>query len=195
MKSYCIISTVILLFMISCTSQPAKKEPKADEFQFFLEKFSDTKILRYPVPGFDQLPLQQKELIYYLSQAAVEGRDIMFDQNYRHNLAVRRTLEAIFENFTGDETYEDRRRQWEFLQTRLFLASGLTCDYCQNFRNVKTPDAAEFLTHNQYCLTCHTDMHDHPEESPGTNCNVCHQPTRHLNGNLSIHDHRYKFEK
>jgi len=81
------------------------------------------------------------------------------------------------------------------LQSRLFLASGLTCDYCQNFRNVKTADSSPFLTHNQYCLTCHTDKLDHPEESPGTNCNVCHQPTRHLNGNLSIHDHRYKFGK
>ncbi len=100
-----------------------------------------------------------------------------------------------FENFSGDESYEDRKRQWEFLQSRLFLASGLTCDYCQNFRNVKTADSSPFLTHNQYCLTCHTDKLDHPEESPGTNCNVCHQPTRHLNGNLSIHDHRYKFGK
>ena len=99
------------------------------------------------------------------------------------------------DNFAGDETYEDRRHQWEFLKSRMFLASGLTCDYCQNFRNVKTADNSQFLTHDQYCITCHTDRTDHPPESPGTNCTVCHQPTRHLNGRLSVHDHRFKFEK
>ncbi len=99
------------------------------------------------------------------------------------------------ENFFGDETYEDRQRQWEFLKSRLFLASGLTCDYCQNFRNVATRDKTPFLSHDEYCLTCHTDQMDHPEESPGTNCTVCHKPTRHLNGNLSIHDHRFAFEE
>ncbi|NCB09375.1 MAG: dihydrofolate reductase, partial [Bacteroidia bacterium] len=128
MRTYYIISTVILFFMISCTSQPAKEEPKTDDFQFFLEKFSDTKILRYPVPGFDQLPLQQKELIYYLSQAAVEGRDIMFDQNYRHNLAVRRTLEAIFENFTGDRTTAEFQSFLVYLK-RVWFANGIHHHY------------------------------------------------------------------
>lgn len=99
------------------------------------------------------------------------------------------------ENFKGDETWEDRKAQWDFLKSRLFLASGLTCDYCQNFRSVKTSNNAQFLSHDQYCLTCHTDQTDHPEESPGTNCTVCHKPTRHLTGNLSIHDHRFAFEE
>jgi dipeptidyl-peptidase-3 len=128
MRTFYIISTLILYFMISCTSQPAKEEPKADEFQFFLEKFNDTKILRYPVPGFDQLPLQQKELIYYLSQAAVEGRDITFDQNYRHNLAVRRTLEAIFENFIGDRTTAEFQSFVVYLK-RVWFANGIHHHY------------------------------------------------------------------
>ncbi|HPT45326.1 MAG TPA: multiheme c-type cytochrome [Candidatus Rifleibacterium sp.] len=98
------------------------------------------------------------------------------------------------ENFTGDESYEDRRRQWEFLKTRYYLASGLTCDYCQNFRDIKTTNNSLYLTQDQYCLTCHTDRLDHPPESPGNNCIVCHQPTRHLNGRLSFHDHRLMFE-
>ena len=98
------------------------------------------------------------------------------------------------ENFHGDETYEDRKRQWEFLKSRFFLATGLTCDYCQNFRDIKTENNSQYLTQDQYCLTCHADQKDHPPESPGTNCIVCHQPTRHLNGHLSVHDHRFKFE-
>jgi hypothetical protein len=98
------------------------------------------------------------------------------------------------ENFYGDETLEDRERQWKFLKSRLFLASGLTCDYCQNFREYKTTDGSEYLTYDQYCLTCHTDKTDHPEESPGTNCSVCHQPNVHLSNKLSIHDHKFRFK-
>ncbi len=99
------------------------------------------------------------------------------------------------ENFSGDESYEDRLRQWEFLKPRLLLASGLTCDYCMNFRDVKSAGDNEFLTYDQYCLTCHGDMEDHPEEAPGTNCAVCHIPNRHLHdGSMSIHDHKFIFE-
>ena len=76
------------------------------------------------------------------------------------------------ENFHGDETYEDRKRQWEFLKSRFFLATGLTCDYCQNFRDIKTENDSQYLTQDQYCLTCHADQKDHPPESPGTNCIV-----------------------
>jgi hypothetical protein len=98
------------------------------------------------------------------------------------------------ENFFGDETYADRRRQWDFLKSRFLLASGLTCDYCQNFRNIKTRDNSQFLSTDEYCLTCHTDMADHPEESPGTNCLVCHQPAKTASGTISIHDHRFIFK-
>lgn len=98
------------------------------------------------------------------------------------------------ENFTGDESYADRRRQWDFLKSRFLLASGLTCDYCQNFRNVKTRDNSQFLSPDEYCLTCHTDKHDHPEESPGSNCMICHQPTKNASGSISIHDHKFLFE-
>ena len=98
------------------------------------------------------------------------------------------------DNFYGDESFEDRERQWKFLKSRLFLASGLTCDYCQNFREYKTTDGSKYLTYDQYCLTCHTDKTDHPEESPGTNCTVCHQPNVHLNNKLSIHDHKFRFK-
>ncbi len=95
--------------------------------------------------------------------------------------------------FAGDETMEDRVRQWEFLKARLFLAKGLTCDYCQNFRDYKTASGSEYLTHDQYCLTCHTDRDRHPAESPGRDCTRCHPPMRTPAGGYSIHDHKFRF--
>lgn len=99
------------------------------------------------------------------------------------------------ENFSGDESYQDRRRQWDFLKSRLFLASGLTCDYCQNFRSYDTKGGSKYLSHDEYCLTCHTDRLDHPEESPGTNCTACHQASMNASGSFSIHDHKFSFEE
>jgi dipeptidyl-peptidase III len=76
--------------------EPAQtEEVEVESFAYQTEQFADIRILRYQVPGFDELSLQEKQLVYYLYQAALAGRDIIWDQNYRHNLAVRRTLEAI----------------------------------------------------------------------------------------------------
>jgi dipeptidyl-peptidase III len=76
-------------------------------FVYEAERFSDMRILRYRVPGFDELAAQQKELLYYLSQAALSGRDIMYDQNYRHNLRIRRTLEELIKHYDGDRNAEN----------------------------------------------------------------------------------------
>lgn len=81
--------------------------PHDNEFVHEADRFADKRILRYQVPGFDALTSQQKELLYYLSQAALSGRDIMYDQNYKHNLRVRRTLEEIVKHFPGDRTSPD----------------------------------------------------------------------------------------
>ncbi len=75
-----------------------------DDFEYFAEKFDDIRILRYKLPGFDLLPIGQKVLIYYLSQAAFSGRDILWDQNFRFNLKIRKTIEAIFEYYSGDRS-------------------------------------------------------------------------------------------
>ncbi len=71
-------------------------------FKFKVERFADIQMLRYQVPGWDQLSPQQKELLYYLYQASYSGRDIIWDQNYKHNLRIRRTLEAVVRNYKGD---------------------------------------------------------------------------------------------
>jgi len=76
-------------------------------FVYEADRFADIRMLRYQVPGFENLNEQQKELLYYLSQAALSGRDIMYDQNYKHNLRIRRTLEEVLKNYTGDRNTEN----------------------------------------------------------------------------------------
>lgn len=101
---------------------------KTDNFQYVVEQFADLRILRYPVTGFEELSLQQKKLIYYLSQAAIEGRDILFDQNYKHNLTIRRTLEAIYEHYQGDRNTDDFKALEVFLK-RVWFSNGIHHHY------------------------------------------------------------------
>lgn len=75
-------------------------------FVYEADRFADIRVLRYQVPGFDSLSAEQKELLYYLSQSALSGRDIMYDQNYKHNLRIRRTLEEVIEHYNGDRNTE-----------------------------------------------------------------------------------------
>ncbi len=114
---------------VSCN--PGNKNttsPKQEDFNYSVEKFADLEILRYQVPGFEELDLKQKELIYYLSQAALEGRDILFDQNCRYNLLIRRTLEAIYENYTGDKNSDDFKK-FEVYLKRVWFSNGIHHHY------------------------------------------------------------------
>src|SRR5690554_3642193 len=87
--------------------EPLGAPADQDDFQYEADRFADIRILRYQVPGFEALPLQRKKLLYFLSQAGMSGRDIMWDQNYEHNLRIRRTLEHVVERYAGDrETAE-----------------------------------------------------------------------------------------
>ena len=96
------------------------------DFEWSPESFADIKIIRYQIPGFDELKPRQKELVYYLVQAGLAGRDILWDQNYRHNLSIRRALEAIMSGEQGSG------EQWEALSTyarRVFFANGIHHHY------------------------------------------------------------------
>ncbi|MCB0790177.1 MAG: dihydrofolate reductase [Flavobacteriales bacterium] len=100
----------------------------ADSFRWEVDQFADVRVLRYKVPGWDQLTLQQKELAYYLSMAGLSGRDIMWDQNYRYNLTVRRALEKILRDYKGERTGKD----WEAFLTyakQIFFANGIHHHY------------------------------------------------------------------
>ncbi|MGZ2368491.1 dipeptidyl-peptidase 3 family protein [Ancylomarina sp. YFZ004] len=100
----------------------------SEQFIYQTEQFADIKILRYQVPGFEDLSLQQKELIYYLSEAAHCGRDILFDQNNKFNLKVRRTLEAILLSYDGDRECEDFKN-FEIYIKRVWFSNGIHHHY------------------------------------------------------------------
>lgn len=104
-----------------------------NSFSYIVEQFADLQILRYRVPGFEQLSLRQKQLIYYLSQAALEGRDILFDQNGKYNLQIRRLLEAVYTHFEGDRTSEPFRALEVYLK-RVWFSNGIHHHYaCDKF--------------------------------------------------------------
>lgn len=99
-----------------------------DTFNYIVEQFADLQLLRYKVQGFDELSLKQKTLIYYLSQAALEGRDILFDQNGKYNLMIRRMLEAVYTDYRGDRTSPDFI-QLEIYLKRVWFANGIHHHY------------------------------------------------------------------
>lgn len=99
-----------------------------EEFKYQTEQFADIKILRYKVPGFEQLSLKQKELIYYLAEAARCGRDILFDQNNKYNLSIRRTLEAIVKSYDGDRDCEDFKNFMVYTK-RVWFSNGIHHHY------------------------------------------------------------------
>lgn len=104
-----------------------------NSFSYTVEQFADLQILRYRVPGFEQLSLRQKQLIYYLSEAALEGRDILFDQNGKYNLQIRRLLEAVYTHFEGDRTSESFRALDVYLK-RVWFSNGIHHHYaCDKF--------------------------------------------------------------
>lgn len=100
----------------------------ADGFQWQIDRFDDINILRYQVPDFDSLTPRQKQFIYYLSQAAVSGRDILFDQNCKYNLPVRRTLEAIYTTYDGDKNSADWQAFEKYLK-KVWFANGVHHHY------------------------------------------------------------------
>jgi dipeptidyl-peptidase-3 len=108
----------------------------ANGFIWQTERFADVQILRYQVAGWDRLSLRQKQLAYYLTQAGLAGRDIMWDQNYRHNLAIRAALEAVYTRCDGDRNTLGWRRFETYLK-RLWFASGIH----HHYSNIKfTPE-------------------------------------------------------
>jgi dipeptidyl-peptidase-3 len=113
-------------------TQPATTDDGIDStFEYRVDRFADIEILRYPVPGFNSLSLQQKELIYYLSQAALEGRDILWDQHNRYNLTIRRVCEGVYENYMGDKSTEDWKNFETYLK-QIWMANGIHHHYSED---------------------------------------------------------------
>ena len=113
-----------LLTNISCDMSSKQK----NNFKVQVDRFSDIEILRYEVPGFEDLSLKQKKFIYYLSEAALSGRDIIYDQNYKYNLTIRSTLNNIVQNFNGNKS----SKQWaQFIEyaKRVWFSNGIHHHY------------------------------------------------------------------
>ncbi len=120
----------LLALAVGCKKKEPEPQPAAaaPEFQWQIDQFADLRILRYQVPGFEALAPAQKELVYYLSEAAVCGRDIIFDENYKDNLAVRRTLDAIVQGYKGDRT-DPRWAEFMVYVKRVWFSNGIHHHY------------------------------------------------------------------
>ncbi|WP_345162545.1 dipeptidyl-peptidase 3 family protein [Nibribacter koreensis] len=112
---------------VTQTSPPQVLKEEQD-FQYVMDQFADLRILRYRVPGFEQLSTQQKELLYYLYEAALSGRDIIYDQNFKHNLRIRRTLDAIVENKRDKSTSPDWEKFMVYTK-RVWFSNGIHHHY------------------------------------------------------------------
>ena len=121
-----VLISCLLAVMVSTSC--GEKQVKKDEFKYFSEKFADLQILRYRVPGFEELTLKQKKLLYYLYQAALSGREIIYDQNYKHNLTIKRTLEAIIRSYTGDRSIDDYQKFIVYVK-RFWFSNGIHHHY------------------------------------------------------------------
>lgn len=99
-----------------------------DDFKYLAEQFADLKLIRYQIPGWDKLTAKQKELVYYLYQAGLSGRDMIWDQNYRHNLEIRDALETIIKNYKGDRESEEWNKFLVYAK-RVFFSNGIHHHY------------------------------------------------------------------
>lgn len=134
--------------LVSCNED--KKEPVIEvteikeekTFDYNVEQFADIKILRYQIPGWDNLTLKEQKLVYYLTQAGLAGRDIIWNQNYRHNLKIRKALETVYANYSGDKTSEE----WKAFETylkRVWFSNGIHHHYSND--KLKPEFSQEYL--------------------------------------------------
>ena len=134
MQRFIAVTTALLLAACSQSQAPVDATNTQNEsasphaFDVHVDRFADVEVLRYQIPGFAELPLQEKKLAYYLSQAALAGRDIIFDQNYRHNLRIRKLLTAVVRTYSGDRSGEDYAKLLEYAK-RVWYANGIHHHY------------------------------------------------------------------
>ncbi len=150
------------LLIMTIATFAASAQAQEDNFPYNNEQFADIQMLRYKVEGFENLTLRQKTLIYYLSEAALQGRDILWDQNGRYNLRIRRILETIYTNYTGDRTTEDWKA-FEVYLKRVWFSNGIHHHYgCEKFEPGFSEkwfrDVLKTITPPDECL--HYDMEE-----------------------------------
>lgn len=128
MKKQLISIALAASTVLGACSGAKQTTAEADKFDYKVEQFADLQILRYRVPGFEDLTLKQKELVYYLTQAALEGRDILFDQNGKYNLTIRRILETIYTDYKGNKNDSNFVNMETYLK-RVWFSNGIHHHY------------------------------------------------------------------
>lgn len=132
----------------SCNEEKTEKKAEKVEvkketaFNYNVEQFSDIKVLRYQIAGWENLTLKEQKLVYYLTQAGLAGRDMMWDQNYRHNLTIRKALENVYTNYSGDKASSD----WSAFETylkRVWFSNGIHHHYSND--KIKPEFSSDYL--------------------------------------------------
>ncbi len=127
MKKLTYLFAALTVFLsLNCNKEDVEKSN--ENFKYQADQFADLEVLRYQVPGFEELSLKQKEMLYYLYEAALAGRDIFYDQNYKHNLKIRRTLEAIVESYNGNRNSDDYNKFMVYTK-RVWFSNGIHHHY------------------------------------------------------------------
>ncbi len=128
-----VIMVFALLIAVSCSSKDktVSQENDTQEFEYVIDRFADVEIMRYQLDDWDNLSLKQKELIYYLSEAALCGRDILFDQNGKYNLLIKRTLENIVHSYSGDKNSDSWQNFMVYVK-RFWFSNGMHHHYSNN---------------------------------------------------------------
>ena len=130
-----IVAFLTVTMFWSCKSETSNSissnefiETTSNDFPYFVEQFADLKILRYQIPGWNDLSLKEQKLVYYLTQAGLSGRDIMWNMNYRHNLKIRTALEQVYTSFSGDKN-TDNWNSFEVYLKRVWFSNGIHHHY------------------------------------------------------------------
>ena len=148
MKLKSILGFVLMgALVFSCGNEKSKEnkeELKVNEtaFNYNVDQFADIKVLRYQIPGWENLTLKEQKLVYYLTQAGLSGRDIIWDQNYKHNLKIRKALESIYTNYTGDKTIENWNA-FEVYLKRVWFSNGIHHHYSKD--KIKPGFSSDYL--------------------------------------------------
>ena len=149
-KHVYIVLIAVLLF--SCKQEHGNNGDSASakaqttttsDFEYEVDQFADLKILRYQIPGFENMTLKEQKLVYYLTQAGLAGRDIMWAQNYRHNLTIREALEHVYTTYSGDKESTDWKN-FEVYLKRVWFSNGIHHHYSTD--KIKPDFSADYLT-------------------------------------------------
>ena len=144
MKIKLVLCNLFLCFILfNCNNIDSDLITFEDDFEYSVDEFSDIKVLRYDIPGWENLTLKEQKLVYYLTQAGLSGRDIMWDQNYRHNLDIRNALENVYRNYVGDKSSSEWL-SFEVYLKRLWFSNGIHHHYSN--AKIKPEFNSDFLS-------------------------------------------------